>query len=177
MNRELVANQDDRPRWYAIYTKALEEARAEMNLRAWRVDTFAPRVCQLRKHPSTGQKMLMSRPLFSRYIFSRFKADEMLHKVWFARGVHSVVSCDGVPVPIDDEIIALIQSRVDPEGYIRMDEFKPGDNVVIKDGPLKNLAGVFQKEMKERDRVMILLSAVSYQGSVIIEKQLVKKAS
>ena len=31
-------------RWYAIHTKPLQEERTEQTLRAWRVETYAPRV-------------------------------------------------------------------------------------------------------------------------------------
>jgi transcriptional antiterminator RfaH len=175
LNRQIVASHDDEPRWYAIHTKPQEETRAEMNLRAWEVETFAPRIRQLSRHPFAGQQTLVSKPLFSRYIFARFRVEELLHKIWFTRGVHSIVCCGGAPAPIDDEVIALIRSRIGNGGYVRMDdELKRGDSVIVESGPLKNLLGVFQKEMKQR--VMILLSSVNYQGHLVIERQLVKKA-
>src|SRR2546430_16538243 len=113
VSRQMVANHDDQPRWYAVHTKAQEEGRAEMNLRAWEIETFAPRIRELGRHPSSGQRILMSKPLFSRYIFARFRASELLHKVWFTRGVHSIVCNGGAPASIDDEVIAMIRSRID----------------------------------------------------------------
>jgi transcription antitermination factor NusG len=92
------------------------------------------------------------------------------------RGVYSVVSFGGGPTPIDEEFITLIQSNIKEDGFVRTDvEIKPGDKVVVKDGPLKNFAGIFEREMKDTDRIRILLETVSYQAHVEIEKDMVKK--
>jgi hypothetical protein len=37
------------------------------------------------------------------------------------------------------------------------------------------LKGVFKRELTERERVLILLNYVSYQGQLIIEKKKLKK--
>jgi transcription antitermination factor NusG len=64
------------------------------------------------------------------------------------------------------------------DNFVRIDEeIRPGDKVVIKDGPLKNFAGIFEREMKDTDRVRLLLEAVSYQAHIEIERDLVKKAN
>lgn len=49
--------------------------------------------------------------------------------------------------------------------------------MIVKDGPLKNFAGVFERGMKDSDRIRILLEAMSYQAHVEIERDMVKKAS
>ena len=46
---------------------------------------------------------------------------------------------------------------------------------MIGNGPLRDVVGVFQHDIKGTDRVAILLTAINYQGRVIIEKDLVKK--
>jgi hypothetical protein len=46
---------------------------------------------------------------------------------------------------------------------------------MIESGPLTHMVGVFQHDIKGTDCVAILLTAISYQGRVIIEKGLVKK--
>ena len=48
---------------------------------------------------------------------------------------------------------------------------------MVKDGPLKNLAGIFEREMKDTDRIRILLESVSYQAHIEIERDMVEKAS
>ncbi len=46
-----------------------------------------------------------------------------------------------------------------------------GDEIEVVEGPLKGLRGVFKRELTERERVLILLDYVSYQGQLIIEKK------
>jgi len=43
------------------------------------------------------------------------------------------------------------------------------------EGPMKGLKGIFRKEMTDKERVIILLNYVSYQGQLIIEKKKIKK--
>ena len=82
------------------------------------------------------------------------------------------------PTPIAEEVIMLIRSNIKEDGFVRIDEeIMPGDRVMVKDGPLKNFAGIFEREMKDTDRIRILLESVSYQAHIEIERGMVKKAS
>lgn len=165
-------------RWYAVYTKPGEEDRAESNLKIGRIETFTPRMKARRAAPFTGDTAFVVKPLFPRYLFARFKASETLHKVWFTRGVHSVVSIGNQPAPVDDEVIEIIRSRRGEDDLIRVgEEFSAGDRVTINDGPFKNLEGIFDGTAKDSDRVFILLSAVSYQSHVVVERSSVKKST
>lgn len=162
--------------WYAIRTHLNQENRAEANLRAWKVDTFYPKIKELRSNNFNGARRSVTRPFFSRYIFARFKADQMLHKIWFTRGVQSVVSFGGVPSRVDDEIIDFLRARVDADGFVRLgEELKPGDKVIMKGGVLDNLVGIFEREMNDSERVMVLLQTINYQGHVIVERSSVRK--
>jgi transcription antitermination factor NusG len=118
-----------------------------------------------------------NRPFRSRGQYSCNKAD-IYHKVRFTRGVHNVVGFGEGQIPIDEEIILLIRSNIREDGFVRIDEeIRPGDRVRVKDGPLKNFSGIFEREMKDTDRIRILLETVSYQAHVEIERDMVKKAS
>jgi len=164
-------------RWYVIYTKTNEEDRADKNLTAWGVESFYPRFRKKQLNEFTGKATYFSRPLFPRYVFARFDAETLLHKVLNTRGVQQVLSIDYAPIPVDDEIVALIQSRVDGDGFVCLDEpFKHGDEVRIKDGSLKGLNGVFDRTMKDKSRVMIFLTTINYQASVVVERDLVQLA-
>jgi transcription antitermination factor NusG len=77
---------------------------------------------------------------------------------------------------VNEEIINLLKSRVGEDGFVRMNcELRPGDKVVIKAGPLRNLVGVFDAKCKEHERVFILLTTVSFQSRVVIDEDLVTK--
>ena len=82
------------------------------------------------------------------------------------------------PTPIDNEVIALLQARVDTDGFLRIDEpLKPGDKVRVKSGPWKALVGVVEREQKSNERVMILLDSLKFQSRLIIERYSVEKIS
>lgn len=163
--------------WYAVHTKPRQEDRAESNLRAWGIETFAPKWKERRRNQFTGKPLYITRPLFPGYIFARFEASTLLHKICFTRGVHTIVSFSGVPVPIDDRIITIIKTRRDDDGFIEIGEkCHPGDQVVIIDGPLKDFTGVFERELTESERVAVLLNSISYQARVVVEKAFIRKA-
>jgi len=162
--------------WYVIRTGARQEERAISNLNAWRVETFLPRLKVRRLNPFTGAITHAPSPMFRQYAFARFDASRLLHQVCYTRGVHSVVRFGGVPARVDDSIIELIQSRIDGDGFVQMrDELKIGDRVKIKDGALTNLTGIFDYRIDNTDRVAILLTAVSYQPRIVIEREFIEK--
>ncbi len=168
----------DGPSWYVIRTGPKQEERAISNLSAWRVETFLPKLRVRRRNHFTGVTKYVPGPMFPHYAFARFNANKALHQICYTRGVHSVVHFGGVPARVDDSIIELIRSQVGVDGFVQVeDDLKVGDYVKIKEGPLANFVGVFAAKMDERDRVLILLTTVSYQGRIVIEKEFVEKTN
>ena len=164
------------PHWYVIHTHPKQEDRAEINLRAGKVETFAPKHKQRFYSPKSKGPAYRVKPLFPGYIFARFDIENRLHDIQFTRGVHSVVRFGDTHVPVDDEIIDIIQSRKTKEGFIMIgEEFEHGDELVVTSGPFKGFTGIFERKMKDADRVMILLKTVSYQSHVMLDRQFLKK--
>lgn len=173
-----TGEQFEEAQWYAIYTRPKQEERADSNLRAWNVETFTPKLRERSLNPFTGKPNFITKSLFPRYIFARFRAGELLHKVSFTRGVQSVVCFGGRPAPVADELIEHIRSRRDEDGFIRLgEEFQRGDKVVIAGGYFKGFAGVFEEGGNDEYRVAILLTTIDYQMRVRIDKGLLKKVS
>ena len=170
-----LSTTTDQRSWYAIYTKPREEERADSNLRAWGCQTLLPKIKEQRSRESRSKAKVKN--LFPRYIFAHFNLENALHKVNYTRGVCGVVRFGDKPCPIDDIIIETIQSQIGQEGFIKFEEetFLSGDLVTIQDGPFKSLSGKVEREMTDTDRLVVLLSSVSYQGRLMIEKALVKK--
>lgn len=162
--------------WYAIRTHAKQEDRAESNLLAWNVETFAPRCKGIRRNQFKKEPTYFVKPLFTGYIFARFNAQEMLGKVRYTRGVHSIVSVGESPAPIEDELIELIKSRRDSSGLVRLEEeMKSGDEVLVNDGPFSGFVGVFERRMKDSERVAVLLNTITYRVRVIVPSASVAK--
>ena len=164
------------PCWYVIHTHAKQEDRVDYNLRAQQVETLNPRIKERRSNPYSARTFFWDSPFFPGYVFAKFSAGPMLQKVHFTRGVHSVVSFGAGPTPVDEEIIGIITAKMDPDGFIRIvNELQRGDRVVIQDGSFRNFEGIFESEVKQTDRIVVLLNAVKFQSRVQIEKSQVKK--
>jgi len=164
------------PQWFAICTHPKQEDRAYYNLQASNVECFNPKIKECRRNQFTGAVSYIARPLFPRYIFARFNIQSLLRKVSFTRGVLKVVSFNSKPAPIDQEVIELLKARVGSDGFLSVgDPLKPGDEVRIKDGPWKALVGVVERNLQSGERVQLLLTAISYQGRLMIERQWIEK--
>ena len=164
--------------WYVIRTRVKQEDRADFNLRSLDIETFSPKVRERRFSYYIDQPQYSYKPLFPGYIFARFEAEKMLSKVCFTRGVRSVVNFGNGPVRVEDEVVDFLKSYAGRDGIVRLDEgLSSGDKVLIENGPFKNLAGIFERDVKATNRVVILLSAVGYQGRVELEKDFVRKVT
>lgn len=170
------ATASDRPLWYAVYTKPKEEERADSNLRAWGVKTLTPKIKERRRGRGYCNATNVIKHLFPRYIFAQFISNSELHKVNYTRGVCNVVAFGEKPCPVDDAIIETIQSQIGEEGFIQVGEvIRKGEKVMIQDGPFESMQGTVERELSDSERLVVLLSSVSYQGQLIIEKAMVKK--
>lgn len=164
-------------RWYALHTHANQESRAESNLMAWNIETFVPRYKSSRRNEFRSEPLYAVKPLFTGYIFARFDAKE-LFKVRYTRGVHSIVSVGEAPAPIADELIETIRARGGADGLVKLlDEIKPGDEVVLKGGHLGQFGGIFERRLKDSERVMILLKTVTHRFHVVVPESCVVKAA
>ena len=173
MNKESAA---DASQWYVVHTNPRQEERANNNLRAWGVETLNPKLRTRRYNEFTGAPSTITQPLFPRYLFARFNAEKQLAKIWFTRGVHDVVCFGGSPALVDEDIIALLRSRIDEDGFVKtIDDLKRGDKVKIKAGPMRNFMGVFEHELKASERILVLLSSINYQGHLVVGRNLVEK--
>ena len=173
---DIETRVEDR-QWYVLHTKPKQEERANCNLVAWGVETLNPKLKTRRNNEFTGKPTYVTQPLFPRYLFAKFNAREQLSKILFTRGVHNVVCFGDSPASVSEEIIDVIRERIDQNGIVKaVDDLKPGDRVVISAGPLRNLSGVFEREVKGNDRVLILLTTIGYQGHLEVNRNLIKRA-
>jgi len=155
--------------WFVINTKPKKEAQVERLFREGGFTVYCP------KYVREGRVS----PFFPGYAFLYFDFPGQYQMVKYTRGVKRVVGREEGPTPIPDEIVAGIKAR-EKDGLIVFERYgeEPavGDEIEVVEGPLKGLKGIFQKEIGDRERVMILLNYVSYQGMLLIEKAKLKKA-
>jgi len=154
--------------WYVLNTKPKKEMHVEKIFFEAGFEIYNPKYRQDDR----------IKPFFSGYEFIRFEHPGQYRLVRYTRGVKKVVGNRKGPIPIPDEIVDQIKSR-EENGLIELlkygEEPSVGDEIQVVEGPLKGLRGVFKRELTERERVLILLNYVSYQGQLIIEKRKLKK--
>jgi transcriptional antiterminator RfaH len=176
MNSTHQADMSSTSHWYVIHTHRMQEERVDKNLRTLGIEMLTPRYLKRQYNIYTGDVTHAVRPFFPNYVFARFDVDNLFHKVRLTRGVHSVVCYGSTPALVDDCVIVTIRSRISADGYVTIGEsLKPGDEVIIEDGPLKNFRGIFEREMSDTDRVMVLLQAVDFQAHFVINREILKK--
>ncbi len=155
-------------RWYVINTRPKKEFQVERLLEEGGFDVYNP------KYKQEGT----IRPFFTGYEFVLFDFPEKYRLIKYTRGVKNLVGNEDGPIPISDTIIHEIKAR-EIDGYIELEKYgrepSVGDEIQVMEGPLKGLKGLFKKELSGKDRAMILLNYVSYQGQLIIEKKKIKK--
>ncbi len=161
--------------WFTVSTKPHQERLAEMNVGRLGVETFYPQV-QQRKIIRRRRQTVVG-PLFPGYFFARFDLGAHHRGVTYATGVRSIVTFGSTPAVVNDQIIQGIQARLQ-DGYLVVPtpSFKSGDVIHIRDGPLEGLDAVFEREMTDRQRVVILLRALSYQARVVLPVEQVASA-
>ncbi len=162
--------------WYAIYTKqGKEKAVIQMLSRVSEIETFNPLVRVkkfVRKRLTTVEE-----ELFSSYIFARCDMKKYYRTIKYTRGVRRLLGDSrGFPYIVDEEIIESIKERI-TDGFVRLDppDLRKGDKVHITEGPFKGLTGIFLSETKPEERVTILLSTITYQAKVEVDRYLITK--
>jgi transcription antitermination factor NusG len=99
----------------------------------------------------------------------------MFHKVRYTRGVRDILSMGNKPIALDDSIVTTIMSRSDGDGLIELeDEIKSGDEVIVSGSAFSGFVAVFDRRMKDTERVVVLLKT-AYQFSVILPESNVIK--
>ncbi|TET18716.1 MAG: hypothetical protein E3J76_06930 [Candidatus Aminicenantes bacterium] len=154
--------------WFVLNTKPKKEFQVEKLFIAGGFKIYTPKYMH--------EKRL--KPFFSGYGFIYFDYPAQYQMVKYTRGVKRIIGSQGGPIPISERIIQEIKKR-EINGLIELDKYggepEIGDEIEIMEGPLKGMRGIFKKEITEKERVLILLSYVSYQGQLIIEKKKLKK--
>lgn len=160
------------PAWFAVYTKPGAEDLVSRQLNAAGIETLAPKIMAtkyLRKKYIQVQEYF-----FPCYVLANFDSRTHSHMIGYTRGVKYIVGKER-PLEVPPEIIEALRTRMTGE-LIRPEEeaMEKGERVLIKDGPFKDLYGLFERQIPGRERVMILIEAIH--GRLEIDRRSVKKA-
>ncbi len=162
--------------WFAVHTKPRQESIAETGLRREGIETYYPKL--RRRKTIRRVRKWVTGPLFPSYIFARFDAVKSGRLVKYATGVTNIVSFGGKPAVVDDGIIAVIHDHSE-EGVvvIQAPRLKAGDVIEIQEGPLRGLQGIFEREMNDHERVIVLLQTLAGGARVEVPTSSLEKVS
>jgi transcriptional antiterminator RfaH len=158
--------------WFIIHSKPKQEFDAEKNLRSLSIPVYLP----LYKKKIKKNKVKVDRitPLFSGYLFAQFDVHESYQKVRYTRGVKAILGGNEFLWTLADEKIQDIRSR-ESNGLVvlhRRDEsFRQGDRILIDEGDFEGWEGIFQEELPDRERAIILLTNVKFSSKLILPKK------
>jgi transcriptional antiterminator RfaH len=158
--------------WFIIQSKPKQEFDAEKNLRSLAIPVYLP----LYKKKIKKNKVKVERiaPLFSGYLFARFDIRESYQKVRYTRGVKTILGRNEYLWTLADEKIQDIRSR-ECNGLVvlrrREEIFRQGDRILIDEGDFEGWEGIFQEELPDRERAIILLTIVKFSSKLILPKK------
>lgn len=155
-------------RWYVVHTKPKKEESVHQLFVKGGFEVFLPRIKTF-FHSNRENSNLISdciKPLFPSYLFIRLGMEcfDDFRKIKFTRGVNKIIGDDEGPLPLPNEIIETIQTRIGARGFIEQGAFlKPQDRIIVKRGVLKDLIGILEKPMDDKGRVEVLFKIVHHQ--------------
>lgn len=141
--------------WYAVQCKRHEDERALANLERQHYVCFLPRlrVERLRR----GRRIAVLEPLFPHYLFIRLNpSGDNWHRVRSTRGVSHLVQFNDKLVPVRDEIIGRIRTRL-INASPQVPVLQPGERVRIAEGAFSELEAIFVAN-DGIERVVLLLN-------------------
>ena len=161
--------------WYALHTKPRKEHQVEAILCHREIETYLPLRCELKKH-----RLVVTRePLFPRYLFACVDLPAVgISAIVYTPGLTSMVSFCGEPAAVDAGIIDYLKQREQtgsgPEVY---GHFRPGERVIIRTGPCKDLEAIFDSRLSGLGRVRVLLKILGQQTPTEVDENWLEKAA
>ncbi len=154
--------------WFVVNTKPKKEFHVEKLFIAGGIKIYTPKY--------NDENVI--KPFFSGYEFVWFDYPAQYQLVKYTRGVKKLVGNSEGPISIPESMIQQIKTR-EVNGLIELNKYgeEPdlGEEIEVMTGIWKGFRGVFERQLTDKDRVVILLNCVSYHGQLIIEKKKLKK--
>ncbi len=170
-------------RWYVIHTYSGYEEAVAKNLKQ-RVESFGmeskifevivPREKKIRI--KDGKRKEVEEKLYPGYVLVQMiVTDESWYVVRNTPNVSGFVGAGVTPVPLSENEVDILMSRVKqevPQFKINVEE---GDVVKITDGPFKDFDGKVSDVDKERGKVKVLVNMFGRDTSVELDSLQIKK--
>ncbi len=161
-------------RWYALHTRSRFEQKVHDQLCSKSLETFLPRIQVWSRRKDRRKKILA--PMIPGYVFvrSQLEAEEYYHIIQTI-GVVRMVALKGKPIPANDEEISSLMILHETDRTVQNRSYMAkGNQVMIMEGPLKGLIGVYLRH-KAKDKVVVSLELLQRSLEVEIEDWALEK--
>ena len=143
--------------WYALQSKPMKESLLYEQLKLRGIECYYPFI---RVQP-VNPRARKVRAYFPGYVFGHLDLEEMgPTTLQWIPGAIGVVSFDGIPSFVPDNLVAAIRRHVDEinaAGGEHLAGLKPGETLVIQGGPFDGYEAIFDACLAGTERVRVLL--------------------
>ena len=140
--------------WYILVTKPKHEIKVATQLSALDVEVYCPVIDETKIW--SDRKKTIPVPLFKSYVFVRLNEKER-KSVFSVRGIVRYMFWLGKPAIVRDDEIETLRNWLSDETVdeVILSQFKPGEQLTIKHGVLKDKNAIVQEIGKKRVKLMI----------------------
>jgi transcriptional antiterminator RfaH len=143
--------------WYVLHSKPNKEDFLFSQLVSRNIKAYYPKLHVSPVNPRARKV----KPFFPGYLFVHVDlVYTPLSSLAYVPGLNRLVSFDMHPATVPDEVIATIEKNVDRINQAHANckqGLKPGDPVIILDGPFKGYNAIFDVALPGSDRVRLLI--------------------
>ena len=157
--------------WCVVYTNVNKETIAEKNLIGQNFITYMPKYKKIISHARKISTVI--KPLFPRYLFVNV---DLVAQRWpiinSTYGVNAIISMEGKPVIISEEIINKIKLCEKPDENINVVPYSimtKGDEVNILEGVFSGKKGIFNG-LTDDNRVKVLFNLLGKEVTLSVSR-------
>ena len=169
--------------WYVIHTYSGYEEAVASNLRQ-RIETMdmedkifnvvVPKEKKIKI--KDGQRKEVEEKIYPGYVLvEMIVTDESWYVVRNTPNVSGFVGSGTTPIPMSDQEIKTLQSRMSKDSPEHEIDFEEGDSVKITDGPFKDYDGKVSEVDHERGKIKVLVNMFGRDTSVELDSLQVEK--
>src|SRR3990172_3338155 len=138
--------------WFVVWTESRAEKKVESRIAAIGMEPWLPTVTERRRWSDRWRDVVL--PLFPGYLFARGRSAH-LSPLLRTPGVLTLVKDGGRTALLSDGFVASLRHAIECSGVVAEPVtervgYSPGDEVIVKEGPLAGVRGVVQERRSGR---------------------------
>lgn len=175
MSENELSSLEDSRRWYALYTRSRFENKVHDGLDGKSFEVFLPQIQVMSRRTDRHKKILI--PMIPGYVFVRSCMEpEEYHRIIRTPGVVRMIGFEGKPAPVKEEEIKTLMILDGTDRTVQNRAFlKRGERVMIMEGPLSGLVGLFLRRKGRKDKVVVSVELLQRSLAVEIDDWALEK--